>query len=119
MTCRNYPPETKTIKFDLLKQKKGLEQKQSNLRLENYPTGYKWFTQGSGVNFIKKVIQIGEVKLSTQISNVNFFIQKGYPKKMLSKDLRNFSNLTLQRKLRDLFYLTLLMKKAPQIMQCD
>ena len=33
----------------------------------------------------KKVIQIGWVKLSTQISHVHFFIQKSYPKKSYPK----------------------------------
>ena len=34
----------------------------------------------SGLNFIQKSYPFGWVKLSTQISDVNFFIQKSYPK---------------------------------------
>ena len=54
---------------------------------------YEW-----GKFYPKKVIQIREVKLSTEISHVKFFIQKSYPKQILSKDLLD---------LLDLFYLTL------------
>ena len=36
-----------------------------------------------GKFYPKKVIQIEGVKVSTQISDVNFFIQKSYPKKIL------------------------------------
>ena len=50
----------------------------------------------------KKVIQIWESKLSTEISDVKFFIQKFYPKMILSKNKRDLS-----KNLRDLFYLTL------------
>ena len=35
------------------------------------------------------------LKLSTQISQVKFFVQKSYTKKILSKDLRDLFNLTL------------------------
>ena len=51
-----------------------------------------------GKFYPKKVIQIVGVKLSTQISDVNFFIQKSYPKKILSKDLLDLFYITLYTK---------------------
>ena len=51
-----------------------------------------------GKFYPKKVIQIVGVKLSTQISDVKFFIQKSYPKKILSKDLLDLFYVTLYKR---------------------
>ena len=53
----------------------------------------------SRVNFNqKKSYPNWRVTLSTQISHINFFIQKRYPKKVLSKDLLDIFYITLYTK---------------------
>ena len=44
-----------------------------------------------GKFYPKRVIQIGGVELSTPISHVKKFIQKSYPKKILSKEIPGLS----------------------------
>ena len=51
-----------------------------------------------GKFYPKKVIQKVEVKLSTEISHVNFFIQKFYPKTFLSKINVTYSTLLYKQK---------------------
>ena len=51
-----------------------------------------------GKFYPKKVFQKVEVKLSTEISHVNFFIQKFYPKTFLSKINVTYSTLLYKQK---------------------
>ena len=85
MTCRNYPPETKTIKFDLLKQKTKKRSRTKTIEFEagNYPTGYKWFTKGSGVDFIKKNCPNWRGKVIHTNKSCKFF----YPEKLSKENL--------------------------------
>ena len=64
----------------------------------------------SGVNFIpKKVIQIEGVKLSKEISHVENFIQKSYPKKSYPKTYVTY--FTLLYSSQDLLYVTLFIQR--------
>ena len=56
-------------------------------------TNFEW-----GKFYPKRVIQKVELKLSTEISHVNFFIQKFYPKTFLSKINVTYSTLLYKQK---------------------